>query len=114
MSEFRDLTVALRSLSDRMTSIEDCMLVLVRNSEQEKDWRHEQRNLVQVQRGEAEERELALKQIQDWMGPINDSLSELVERFDNFVATRFADVKSLNERLRKLEDELGQEETTKP
>jgi len=116
MSEFRDLTVALRSLSDRMTTIEDCMLVLVRNSEQEKDWRHEQRNIAMVTKGEAEERELALKQIQEWMGPVNDNLNELVERFDNFVATRFTDVKSLNDRVRDLEQEVGvsQEEVTKP
>jgi|KBSMisStaDraftv2_1062788.scaffolds.fasta_scaffold134806_5 hypothetical protein len=116
MSEFRDLTVALRSLSDRMTTIEDCMLVLVRNSEQEKDWRHEQRNIAMVTKGEAEEREQALLQIQQWMGPVNDNLNELVERFDNFVATRFTDVKSLNDRVRDLEQEVGisKEEITKP
>jgi hypothetical protein len=103
MSEFRDLTVALRTLSDRLTTIEDCMLVLVRNSEQEKDWRHEQRNIAMIQKGESEEREQALLQIQQWMGPVNDNLNGLIERFDNFVATRYADIKGLNERVRDLE-----------
>jgi len=96
-----------------MTTIEDCMVVLVRNSEQEKDWRHEQRNMAQIQKGESEERELALKQIQDWMGPVNDNLNGLIERFDNFVATRYADIKGLNERVRSLESGFVPDEITK-
>jgi hypothetical protein len=114
MSEFRDLTVALRTLSNRLTTIEDCMLVLVRNSEQEKDWRHEQRNLAMVQKGESEERERALLQVQEWMGSVNDNLNGLIQRFDNFVATRQTDVKGLNDRVHYLEQKLDVEEVTKP
>jgi len=115
MSEFRDLTIALRSLSNRQVAIEDCMVVLVRNSEQEKEWRHEQRNRASVEDGRIAEREQALQQLQEWMGPVNDKLQELVDRFDNFVQTRFTDVKTLHDRVRDLEQGfIPKEELTKP
>lgn len=107
MSEFRDLTMALRSLSNRLTAVEDCMIVLVRNSEQEREWRHEQRNRTMIDDLREAEKEAALKQIQDFMGLLND-------RFENFVATRFEDIKGLNSRVREIEESLDKEETTKP
>ena len=115
MSEFRDLTVALRTLSNRLVAVEDCMVLLVRNSEQEKEWRHEQRNRASVEDGRIAEREQALQQLQEWMGPVNDGLRELVERFDNFVNTRYSDMKGLNDRVRDLErGAFPKEELTKP
>jgi hypothetical protein len=113
MSEFRDLTVALRTLADRLTGVEDCMVILVRNSEQEKDWRHEQRNRAMLEDGRTEEREKALQQIQEFMGAFGDRLQELIQRFDNFVLMRHADIKGLNQRVRDLENEQGNDEVTK-
>jgi hypothetical protein len=67
MSELRDLTAALRSIANRQTGIEECLLVLVRNSEQQADWRHEQRGIEQRRTLEDAEQAAAIKQVQVWL-----------------------------------------------
>lgn len=83
----------------------------MRNSQQQADWRHEQRNRAQLDDGLREERERAIAQVQKACGDIDRKIAELVERLDNQAATRLADVKELRERVRNLE--TG-EEVTKP
>jgi uncharacterized FlaG/YvyC family protein len=113
MSELRDLTAALRAVSNRITSVENCMLVLVRNSEQEAEWRHQQRNREMMAVGEREAQERATQQVQEACGAISHKLFELVERFDNQAAVRLQDVRALSGRVRKLEEADGAEEVTK-
>jgi hypothetical protein len=110
MSELRDLTSALRSMASRMTSIEDCLLIVVRNSEQEADWRHDQRGIEQRRELEASERGRALAQIQEFQGALWKYLAALDERLEALSVARHDDVKALNERVRKLEpaDEVTQ------
>lgn len=103
MSELRDLTAALRAFDKRITSVEDCLLVLVRNSEQETEWRHEQRGIAQRHQLEGEERDRALKQVQEACGAISHKLAEVVERLDNQASTRLSDVKELRDRVRDIE-----------
>ncbi len=103
MSELRDLTAALRALGTRMTSIEDCLLVVLRNSEQESDWRHEQRNAAQRHLSESEERDRSLRQIEEFQGALWKYLGTLDERLESLSVARHDDVKALSERVRKLE-----------
>lgn len=105
MSELRDLTAALRSLGARMTSIEDCLLVVLRNSEQESDWRHEQRGLAHRHQLERDETKRALTQVEEFQGALWKYLGKLDERLENLSVARHDDVKALSERVRKLEPE---------
>lgn len=112
MSELRDLTAALRAFDKRIVGVEECLVVLVRNSEQEADWRHEQRNLAQRHQLEGEERDRALKQVQEACGAISHKMVELVERLDNYAATRQADVRRIHE-LERARDRTA-DEITRP
>jgi len=112
MSELRDLTAALRSIADRQTGIEECLLIVLRNSEQESDWRHEQRSIEQRRQLEGEERDRAMKQVQEACGSISHKLAEVVERLDNQASTRLSDVRGLSERVGKLERARDDDEVT--
>lgn len=103
MSELRDLTNALRTFDKRIMKVEECLVILVRNSKQESEWRHEQKNRAQVDEGLRLQSEIAMKQVQNVCGAISDRLAEVVERLDNQAATRLSDVKELRERVRDLE-----------
>jgi hypothetical protein len=110
VSELRALTKALRSLDSRITGIEDCLVVVLRNSEQESDWRHEQRNLVHAANQEREEQVRAMKQVQDACSAISHKLVHLVERIESLAANQWASDKELRKRVRALEsgDEVTQ------
>lgn len=110
MGELRDLAAALRAFDKRMTTAEECLLLLVRNSEQEAQWRHEQRGIEQRRQLEGEEQERAMLQVQRELGTVNRALLEISDRLDNYAATRQADV----HRIHKLEQERPGEEITKP
>jgi hypothetical protein len=117
MSELRDLTGAFRAFDKRLTSVEELLLVIVRNSEQESEWRHEQRNRAQITDSERAETErlsaLAIKQVQEACGGISHKLAEVVERLDNQASTRLSDVKELRDRVRQLElDRVSVDEIT--
>lgn len=114
MSELRDLTRALRIFDSRLTGIENCLVVLMRDSQQQAEWRHDEKNRAMVFDGLMEERDLAVQQVQTSQGLIHDRLSELVERIDALSTTRLNDVKVLSQRVRELEENAGNEETTKP
>lgn len=103
MSELRDLTAALRSVAARQTGIEECLLVLLRNSEQERDWRHEQRGIAQRRQGEWEERERSFKQVEEFQGALWKYLGKLDERLEALAAVRHDDVRALSERVQALE-----------
>lgn len=103
MSELRALTKALRSLDSRITGIEDCLVVVLRNSEQEADWRHEQRNAAHAYGLEREDQVRAMKQVQDACGAISNRLLHLVERIESLAANQWASDKELRKRLRDLE-----------
>lgn len=111
MSELRDMTNALRALAKRLDSVEDCLLVLVRNSEQQAEWRHEQRGLAQTEELFRAGQVRAMKQVQDTVGAISHRLVEVFERFDAIAANRLADMQSTNARIQRLEPD---EEVTKP
>lgn len=115
MSELRDTTAALRSFDKRLNSIEECLLVLVRNSEQQSEWRHEQRNEAQkaVLRHDAAER--AMKQVQDACGAISHKVAEVVQRIENLAAMQFEGSKAINERVRQVElQQPPSDEITRP
>lgn len=114
MSELRDLTAAMRAFDKRVASVEDCMVVLVRNSQQEAEWRHLQKTQAMITEGLRDEAERAMKQLQEAVGAISHKLAEFHERQDNAAATRLADVRELRERVRQLESDRPDDETTKP
>lgn len=89
MSELRALTKAFRSLDSRITGIEDCLVVVLRNSEE------------QVR---------AIKQVQEACGAISSRLVHLVERIESLAANQWASDKELRKRMRELEtgDEVTQ------
>lgn len=114
MSELRDLTVALRAFDKRITGIEECLLVLVRDSQQQSEWRHTQKNQAMIEKGSREEQEIAMKQVQEACGAVSHKLFDFSERLDNYARTRLDDVKRLNVRLGNVEAKLEDEEVTQP
>ena len=105
MSELRAITKALRSLHNRLTGVTDCLAVLTRNSEQEADWRHEQRNEAQRREGEKSETLRSLKQVEEFQGALWKYLAELDVRLSQLADTRHDDVKEIKTRLRRLESD---------
>lgn len=103
MSELRDLTAAMRSLANGQALIQDCLLVVLRNSEQQADWRHEQRGIEQRRVLQDDERDRALKQVEEFQGALWKYLGKLDERLETLAAVRHDDVKALSERVRALE-----------
>lgn len=99
MSELRDHTAALRSFDKRLTSIEECMLVVVRNSEQEA--------------AAAGDLVRALKQVQEFQGSLWKYLANLDEKLAALAVTRVDDVKALNRRVGAIEGILGLSEVTR-
>ena len=113
MSELRDLTVALRAFDKRMIGIEECLLLLVRDSQQQSEWRHDQKNQVMLDKGLHEEQEIAMKQVQEACGAVSHKLFEFSDRLDNYARTRLDDVKGLNARIGMIEGKLQDDEVTK-
>jgi len=111
MSEFRDLTLALRTFDKRITGIEECLLVLTRDSQQQAEWRHVQKNRAMTSDYMQAEQERAMQQVQEACGAISHRLAEVVERLENQAITRREDVKRLNARIGALEPDS---EVTKP
>lgn len=110
MSDLRDLTSALASFSGSMTSIEECLVVLLRNSEQESDWRHQQQNDAQqevfresIRKDAFEQMEKAIKQLGEFQGALWAYLGELDGQQKQQAKTRHEDVSELKQRLHKLE-----------
>ena len=107
MSELRDLTAALRAQSARMTDTQECLLVVLRNSEQEAVWRHEQRNANP--RLALDELVKSLKQLENFQEALWKYLGKLDDRQENIEKTRHADISEVKARLRALEkDEVTQ------
>jgi hypothetical protein len=113
MSELRDLTQALRSFDERLTSVEDCLVVLVRDSQQQTEWRHEQKNRAMIADGLKREDESAMRQVQDACVALSGRIVEVFERLDNQASLRRDDVKALNGRVGRVEEQLGLDEVTK-
>ncbi len=105
MSELRDLTAALRAQYQRLSAIEECLTIVLRNSQQEAEWRHQQRNDASVRELEREEQRRSFKQLEEFQGALWKYLGKLDERLEALAKTRHDDVKSLSERVRKLEPE---------
>src|SRR4051812_10342492 len=99
MSELRDLTAALRALDGRVTGVENCLLVLLRDSQQQSEWRHDQRNRAMIEDGKRADNERAMLQVQEACGAVSHRLFEFAERLDNYAQTRLDDVRNLNTRL---------------
>lgn len=110
MSELRDLTQALRSFDKRLVSIENCLVSLVRDSQQQAEWRHEQKNRATVAIELEKERDRTMLQVQGACALINRELSGINERLDAHARTRLDDVSTLHRRISALEGE----EVTKP
>ncbi len=113
MSELRDLTAALRAINTRVASVEECLLVLVRDSAQAAEWRHQQRNRATVDDEYREGQERAIAQVQIHCGSISGQIAEVTQRLDNQAATRLSDVRELRDRVRTLEETAGVAEPTK-
>lgn len=110
MSELRDLTIVLRTFDKRLSSAEDILLILLRDSRQQSDWRHEQRNRAMVEDGYREGQENAMLQVQQECASINTRIGELVAQLDSYSKLRQEDVRRLNIRIGQLE---SPEEVTK-
>lgn len=110
MSELRDLTIVLRAFDKRLSGAEDILLVLLRDSKQQSEWRHEQRNRAMVEDGLREGQEQAMLQVQQECASINTQLGELVAQLDSYSRLRQEDVRRLNIRIGQLENP---EEVTK-
>ncbi len=106
MSELRDLTLALRSFDRRLMAAEECLILLVRESQQSAQWRHIQKGRAMVEDGYRSEQERAMMQVQEACGAISHKLAEFNERLDNQSSTRLSDVRGLNERVRQIELQL--------
>ncbi len=113
MSELRDLTSAMRALSAYMGSITDCMVVLVRDSQQQTKWRHDQKNLAVIEEGRWDGQERAMLQIQNNMAALSTRVVEVHDELRTLQTIRFEDVKELKDRLRKREEAESFEEVTK-
>jgi hypothetical protein len=115
MSDLRDIVNTLRTFDKRFTSIEQCLVILVRDSTQQSEWRHEQRNRSSIEDGIRQESELAMKQAQETLGILSHRLDAIVERLDNAASIRLSDVKELRDRTRQLEIRLlnADDEVTK-
>lgn len=111
MSELRDLTAALRTFDKRLTSIEDCLVVLLRDSQQQSEWRHFQKNEAMITSGEKEEQRIAMLQLQEACGALSHKLFEFNDRLDVYSKLRQDDLRSLNTRVRLLESD--KEEVTR-
>jgi hypothetical protein len=103
MSELRDLTAAFRAFSERLTGIEDCLVILARNSEQETDWRHQQRNDATVTELRWEEQERAMKQVQDGVGALSKRVVDLHDEVKTLAIVRYEDTREMKGRLNALE-----------
>jgi hypothetical protein len=112
MSELRDLTLALRAFDKRFMSIEDCLLELVRDSKQQSEWRHLQKNRAQTDDGLQLQREKAILQVQEACGAISSKLAEFSERLETLATVRGDDVRELKGRLNSLETRVKGEEVT--
>lgn len=111
MSELRALTEAMRALDRRISGVEDCLVILVRDSQQQAHWRHDQKNRAMSEDFLRQEHERAIQQVQEACGAISHKLSEVVERLDLQASIRLDDVKELRRRVRDLEEEAGKEVT---
>ncbi len=111
MSELRDLATAFRATNSRLDSIEDCLLVLLRNSVQEADWRHHQRNEAAIRVAEREEILRAIKQVENFQDALWKYLGKLDERLEELAKTRHEDISEVKSRLHNLE--YNSDEVTK-
>lgn len=109
MSELRDLTQALRAVNNRITGIEECLVLLIRDSQQQTQWRHEQRNQAQIDQLNKEQTQIAVKQVQEACGAISHKLSDLNTQLGNLSIIRNEDIREVKRRLHKLE--TGEEVT---
>ncbi len=113
MSDLRHLTAAFRAFATRLNSIEDCLAIVLRNSEQESDWRHEQRNIEHRRQADQDESAKAMKQVQEAVGAISHRLASLHDAVEKMGSTRLSDVKELRQRMQSYENRLEMDEVTK-
>ncbi len=118
MSLERDIAHAFTTLGARLTSIETCLVQLSRDSAQQSDWRHEQRNYEQAAQLFRDETVKSIRQVQVWMGSFSDKMTELVEALRVVRAVRHDDVRRINALERRPTPAPGlaidDEEITKP
>jgi hypothetical protein len=117
MSELRDLTAALRAQSKRLDSFGDALVLLLRDSGQQSEWRHEQRNAEQMRQLEQkdlhdslETLQKSITQVGNFQSALWEYLGKLDERLETLAQVRHDDVRALSDRVRALEP---QEEVTK-
>lgn len=111
MSDLRDLTNALAAISTSLTSIEAHVASQNANCEQLRLGLHDLQNTIQASNLERDRSELALRQVQKWMGDFSRKQSEIHEMVTNVQQNLHDGNRALNQRIRALEPE---EETTQP
>lgn len=109
MSDLRDLTNALATISKSLTSIENHVANLDAHGTQLREGLHSLRNALQVSGYERDRLELSLKTVQSWMGDFSHKQAEIHDMVTNLVAVRSDDIREVKGRLRKLEE--GEETT---
>lgn len=111
MSELRDLTAALQSISNSLTSVEHCLAEVVANGTQERLSLHALRGTLHEWGMLQEERDRAVKQVQAFMGDFSHRQVELHDMVVNLQATVQDGHRALSGRMRALEEP---EEVTQP
>lgn len=112
MSELRDLTAALRAQSRRLDSFGESLILLLRDSAQQSEWRHQQRNDEHMRKAERKElldtleaMQKGLKQVEMFQSALWTYLGKLDERQELLAKTRHEDIREVKLRLRALEDD---------
>ena len=112
MSELRDLSAALRAQSKRMKSFGDALVVLLRDSAQQTEWRHEQRNAEQVRQLEQKSLHESLEtlrktvdQVSNFQAALWEYLGKLDGQVESLGKIRQDDIQALSARISRLEPE---------
>jgi regulator of replication initiation timing len=109
VSELRDMAAALSTLSKSLSSIEEHLAKQVANGEQLRIGMHDLRGEVQKVLLDRSANEIAVKQIQTWMGDFSRKQLEISEGLAGMQTNLQEHRREINKRIRDIEP---QEEVT--
>ena len=121
MSDLRDIATAMRATSKRLNSFGEAIVILLRDSAQQTEWRHQQKNAATIRDGQhqlvldqLETMRVNQKQLGEFCAKLWDYLGRLDEREELGRKTRHDDLVEMKRRLRALEsDHPPDDEVTK-
>lgn len=120
MSDLRDITMAMRATSKRLNSFGEALIILLRDSAQQTEWRHQQKNDAVIRAAQhqlildqLETMRVNQRQLEEFSAKLWDYLGRLDEREELGRRTRHDDLKEMKSRLHALESDHPQDEVTK-